>query len=186
MKDNISVKEYLESPTVVQDSENPLLDLPKTYPTVYGYFELLPDKMQNEETIQDICRVFERWGMKWNLQEKLEFINQMCYICLDSEPALKWAVDEIHNNKRPKYTAKQMKRFILEDDRTFTEANNAFGNVLKVTPEDQIKIEAELDRCVGDFYRDPRGHEKVERFYNYDQLPVSRIFGGFSFVNFLV
>lgn len=69
-----------------------------------------------------------------------------------------------------------MQRFFLIDEKTFPEAWDAEAIEMELTHEDKMKIDAEIDKLEGDFYRDPRRGEGEIREKNYTPLPVKLIF----------
>lgn len=51
----------------------------RTYPSIYGYFELLPQDMRDNEVIQDVARGLEKFS--YNVEDPIlrqEVLNEVC------------------------------------------------------------------------------------------------------------
>lgn len=66
-----------------------------------------------------------------------------------------------------------MQEYFLVDEKYFPEAEGYDTVEMDMTYEDKMKIEAEIDKLDGDFYRDPKRLDHTIPEKNYTTLPVS-------------
>lgn len=51
----------------------------QSYPTVYAYFELLPQHMRENEVVQNIARALDKYSYNVEtVEERIELLNQVC------------------------------------------------------------------------------------------------------------
>ena len=74
--------------------------------------------------------------------------------------------------KKISFTYKEMREYILKSEKTFPEAKGYKSYNFELTYEDEMKINAELDKIDTEFYVDEgKKYDKIE--YNAPALPVS-------------
>lgn len=153
------------------------IDLDKEYyPTVYSYYQLLPEKMRNDERIQDMARWLEKYSpANIPLEERQRYLNLACAASAPLSEEAQYSTDVLLNTKRTQYTPKQMEEFILLHEIQFPDAWGLDHEVdLSLTQEDKMKIESKLERFTHDFYRETPIREE-KKADNYKPLPVGII-----------
>lgn len=77
-----------------------------------------------------------------------------------------------HQQDPVRWSAKEVQEYHLIDEKYFPEGDGYDMVEMDMTYEDKMKIEAEIDKLDGDFYRDPQRLDGTIREKNYVTLPV--------------
>ena len=71
------------------------------------------------------------------------------------------AFNDATDDSRPRYSAREMQEFMLKHEKWFPDAEGLESEYeFKLTAEDQMKIDAQLDKVDGEFYMEPLLHEQ--------------------------
>lgn len=77
--------------------------------------------------------------------------------------------------KRPQYNYKEMTEYILKSEKTFPEAQGYKSYKFELTYEDEMRINAELDKITDEFYVD-EGKKTDKKENNFPVLPVRKCY----------
>lgn len=115
----------------------------------------------------DAARTIEKFGVYLDNFEKQVALNYVAGLNIPQDEGTdlrllqvtniivtKKYIDLLKEPKRPTYTYKEMTEYILKSEKTFPESEGYKSYKFELTYEDEMRINAELDKITDEFYVD--------------------------------